>query len=375
MILTERRLIAMGIGAIILYWILTAAMMSIIFPDSGTFLKQVINPSPHEIWMRAVGIVVIILSNIIIRSMFIHRRKLEEKQRESDEKFRAINEAANDAIILMNNEGKVDFWNNAAEIIFKYCDHEIMGQQLHKTVVPSEYYESFEKGFEEFLLTGAGPAVGKTVELTGLRKDRTEFPLELSLSSYKIKSGWQAVGIIRDITERKQAQEKIERYAFYDPLTGLFNRRSIMSKLDEQLKHTKRYQDAFSLIMLDIDRFKNVNDNYGHLIGDDTLRIIAKVILLNIREVDIAGRYGGEEVIVILPTTSLASAEEVAERVRKTIDETDFKDSKGNRFKVTASFGVTCYKKGDGISTLLMRADNALYMAKENGRNRVEIES
>jgi len=176
----------------------------------------------------------------------------------------------------------------------------------------------------------------------------------------------------RRMQQAKADQEQLERLAKFDSLTGLYNRRAIFHRLDGQIKHAGRYNEEFSLIMLDIDHFKKVNDQYGHLTGDDVLQEVATLVRQNIRDTDTAGRYGGEEFIIILPRAHLASALNVAERIRRAIETAEMKDSKGNVFSITVSQGLSCYQPGQGEYSLISRADAALYRAKESGRNRVE---
>ncbi len=141
--------------------------------------------------------------------------------RESEEKFHGITSSAQDAIMMLDDDGNVSYWNAAAEKIFGYSAEEIMGRELHTSLAPQRFHAGFHKGFSHFLKTGEGPIVGKTVEMEGLRKDGTEFPLEVSLSAIKRGGKWHAVGIVRDITERKQAEEKLRETS--DFLENLFN--------------------------------------------------------------------------------------------------------------------------------------------------------
>jgi diguanylate cyclase (GGDEF)-like protein len=168
-------------------------------------------------------------------------------------------------------------------------------------------------------------------------------------------------------------KEELERLANFDSLTGLYNRQAILSKLRELINRAKRYKEDFSVSMLDIDHFKKVNDRYGHLTGDDVLEKIAALIRQNIRDTDIAGRYGGEEFIIILPQANLSSALVVAERIRNIIENAEMKDSAGNVFAITVSQGLSGWERGEDAYSLISRADEALYKAKANGRNRVEI--
>ena len=168
--------------------------------------------------------------------------------------------------------------------------------------------------------------------------------------------------------------DQLEGMLYKDTLTGTLNRRSIMAKLDEEIVEARRYEKEFSLIMLDIDYFKKVNDDYGHLIGDDVLEKIGSILVKRIRETDSAGRYGGEEFIIILTNTKLDTALTVASRIRKSIIQARFKDAEGCSFKVTASQGLTSYSPGDTKYSIIERADRALRIAKNNGRNRVRID-
>jgi two-component system, OmpR family, phosphate regulon sensor histidine kinase PhoR len=138
------------------------------------------------------------------------RKKAEEALKESEAKFKTISNSANDAIILIDHQGKISFWNAAAEKIFQYTESEVLGKDLHKIISPEKYKEQQDKGFETFKKSGKGNAIGKTTELEAIRKSGEVFPVEVSLSAIKIKDHWNAVGIVRDITDRKEAEERIK---------------------------------------------------------------------------------------------------------------------------------------------------------------------
>lgn len=176
----------------------------------------------------------------------------------------------------------------------------------------------------------------------------------------------------RELRLIKANEEQLERLANIDSLTGLFNRRVVLYRLEELLKNVRRYRDNFSVIMLDIDHFKKINDVYGHLSGDQTIERIAQFLRIRTRDLDVVGRYGGDEFVIILPSTDLPSALLAAERIRKSIEAIKITDLKGNVFNITVSQGLASYKPGDDIHSIVSRADNALYRAKAEGRNRVE---
>ena len=221
------------------------------------------------------------------------------------------------------------------------------------------------------MLTGSGT---EEVAVQALQEGAVGYLSKNNLSQEKLVNTIDAA--LDKWTRLRQARadrEELERLANFDPLTGLYNRQAILGKLHELINRAKRYKEYFSLSMLDIDHFKKVNDRYGHLIGDDVLEKIAVLIRRNIRDTDIAGRYGGEEFIIILPQADLSSATVVAERIRNIIENAEMKDPGGNVFAITVSQGLSIWEQGEDAYSLISRADEALYKAKENGRNRVEI--
>jgi len=144
------------------------------------------------------------------------RKKAEGELRDSEEKFRMITTSALDAIIMMDDNGNISFWNEAAEEIFGYSAQEALGKEMHTFLAPQQYHGAYREGLRTFKATGHGPVVGKTLELTAVRGDGTEFPIELSVSAVKIKERWHSIGILRDITERKKAEELIATRLRYE---------------------------------------------------------------------------------------------------------------------------------------------------------------
>ena len=173
----------------------------------------------------------------------------------------------------------------------------------------------------------------------------------------------------RDVTDRKKAEDKLRKMATTDELTGLGNRRYFMEAAEYETARAKRYRDVFSLLMLDIDHFKRVNDTYGHAAGDETLKQLAQVIKNFLRGVDIPGRLGGEEFGILLPNTGKKDAYNVAERLREYIENNPAKTD-GCDIYYTVSIGLTDNPKGEkSVDEMLKEADKALYQAKAAGRN------
>lgn len=169
--------------------------------------------------------------------------------------------------------------------------------------------------------------------------------------------------------EIKKMNKKLKELSIKDGLTNIYNRRKLDEILEYEYKRTKRYSREFSIILLDLDLFKSVNDKYGHIVGDKVLIETAEILRKNIRNIDIVGRWGGEEFLVICPETEMHQALRVSNKLKNAIEKHEFSIVN----KRTCSFGVATYKCGDTIEELVIRADKGLYQAKEKGRNRVEI--
>lgn len=169
--------------------------------------------------------------------------------------------------------------------------------------------------------------------------------------------------------------EELQRLASSDALTGLANRRVLIESLGAEGNRVRRYGGTLSLLMLDIDHFKQVNDTWGHAAGDEVLRAVARIVKQSLRDVDISARYGGEEFVIVLPETALAGAVQIAERLRLAIATTPVtlaEPSAGQKVTVTVSIGIAEAASLESGETLISRADAAMYRAKEGGRNRVE---
>lgn len=169
---------------------------------------------------------------------------------------------------------------------------------------------------------------------------------------------------------------RLEQLAQTDPLTQLLNRRALTERITAEMERALRYDSTLALLMIDLDHFKRVNDTYGHLVGDDVLRDVAKLLVDTIRVSDIVARYGGEEFLVLLPETDDAGAESFADRIRAAVEEHDFTDNGEHpQLRLTASIGVAMYPAAriESVEDLFARSDAALYRAKADGRNRVRL--
>ncbi|QKJ23318.1 GGDEF domain-containing protein [Poseidonibacter lekithochrous] len=169
--------------------------------------------------------------------------------------------------------------------------------------------------------------------------------------------------------ELEEKNKELKRIAITDKLTNIYNRVKLDSKMEAEMNRAQRFGHGFSIIIIDIDYFKEVNDNYGHQIGDCVLIEMANLLKSHVRNTDTLGRWGGEEFLIICPETKEEGVLKLANNLQKTIEENTF-STIGSK---TASFGITTYINGDNTNSILKRADDALYKAKTTGRNKVEI--
>ncbi len=174
----------------------------------------------------------------------------------------------------------------------------------------------------------------------------------------------------RTLLRTTAREEQLEKLASADPLTGLLNRRAILRTLRDNITRASRYGEHLSVILLDIDNFKEVNDTQGHKAGDTALRKVAAILEKRLRHADSVGRYGGDEFLIVLPQTDLAGATRPAERIRQEIEKTKLR-SKNRTNALTASLGVAEYKADEDNAALFDRVDRRLYCAKQNGRNQI----
>ncbi len=188
--------------------------------------------------------------------------------------------------------------------------------------------------------------------------------------------GPDACPIYARLGELQREVNNLQQQVRTDALTGLFNKRHLQLTLETEMERSRRAQQPTSLILLDIDHFKCINDRFGHPAGDRVLQALAQILLNEVRRVDSVYRFGGEEFAVVLPNTSQATAAQVAERLRRAMEAHPTQLETGEQVGTTASFGVSCYQTSTEESWLqfLQRADKQLYQAKARGRNCVVVE-
>lgn len=241
-----------------------------------------------------------------------------------------------------------------------------------------EIVENFKsKEFTDNKMTLALPLKSEGKEVGILVAKSTNEPITEKDDDYLTQLSSQIATTIN----RANVYAEILKHATLDALTGFYNRRQLEERIKQEVSNAKRQKAPLCGIMTDIDFFKGVNDTYGHAVGDLVLKTIAKVIRGQLREYDIAGRYGGEEFSILLPFTKIEEAKMVAERLRKTIENKTIDISKVNpeadvkEISVTLSLGIYEIKDTDKDEDLLIKADKALYQAKNTGRNKVVVQN
>lgn len=249
------------------------------------------------------------------------------------------------------------------------CNDEKIFELIKCLNNKSEYILTPDKKIGVFPLISEGKLLGSIVTKS----------TDNVLSEKEINYLEQLTNQAATTISRANVYAEILKHATLDALTGFNNRRQLEERIKQEVSSAKRQKRNLCAIMTDIDFFKSVNDTYGHATGDLVLKAVSRVIKLQLRDYDIAGRYGGEEFSIILPYTRILEAKMVAERLRKAVENTKIDISKVNNetndknISVTISLGIAEYENGDDEHTILQKADKALYKAKEGGRNKAEI--
>ncbi len=281
---------------------------------------------------------------------------------------------AEDAIVVVDASHTIVSFNQGAERMFGYEEKDILGERLD-ALLPERFQLQHDVMIDEF---GQGPVDVKQMgrrnrQIYGRRKDGNEFVASAQIMRLGDKDARYYAALLRDISESKKTEEELLRLAATDPLTGALNRREFTVLAEREALRSNRYHHPLSLMMLDLDYFKRLNDTYGHSAGDKVLQRFTTLCVNALRNVDIFGRWGGEEFVALLPETDIDGAAVIAERLRKIVAESvlNYHDQK---ITFTVSVGVAQYKDSESaIDGPLSRADSAVYDAKKAGRNRISV--
>ncbi|HEX8230921.1 MAG TPA: PAS domain S-box protein [Chloroflexia bacterium] len=295
------------------------------------------------------------------------RKRAEDALLASEQKYRLLMEGATDGVVILDREGNYIEVNDTACRMLGYTRQEFLTLNAQKVMAPEEL------DARSLVQDRRAARKGMLIERTMLHKDGTRVMAEISA---RLLDDGSVQAIVRDVTERKRVEVALQVLATHDALTGLLNRHEMDRVLAEEATRCRRYGRSMSLVMIDIDHFKRVNDRYGHKVGDEVLRWIGGIFRDSVRATDKVARYGGEEIAAILPETGETEARLVAERFRTKVSARPFTyitpDGEVVSISITISLGVAeLPSHALTADSLLVAADSALYHAKRSGRNQV----
>ena len=298
------------------------------------------------------------------------QRQVEEAVRANELRTRQIIEGSHDPFIAMNVDGNITEWNAAASHTFGWSRSQVLGQRLDDLIIPQRFRAAHQAGMQRFLANGSAVILDNRIELTALRLSGEEFPVEMTIRHMQHAGVSEFCAFLRDITERRAAEQHLQYLAHNDPLTGLPNRGLLQDRLAEAIKRAGRTQSLMAVMFIDVDHFKAINDEFGHGVGDIVLQEFARRLLTAVRATDTVARLGGDEFIILMEDISdILVAEKMAKKIHELMV-VPFAYATQCQIDVTTSIGLATCTAGElDAPTLLKTADEALYRAKQTGRN------
>ncbi len=323
----------------------------------GPFVTRSPNSS---LLMLQLFMAIFAVMGLVLAAAVAERRRVAER-------FGIAVESAPNAMVMVDARGTIALVNSQAVKMFGYNREELIGQSV-EVLIPERFRGGHPEHRMEFSSSPRVRPMGAGRDLYAMRKDGSEFPVEIGLNPIETKDGPVVISAIVDITERKRAEEQIRYLASADPLTGLANYRLLLDALDSEIKRYGRTGRSFSVLVLDLDGLKKINDAHGHLVGSRALGRLANVLRVHCREIDTAARYGGDEFVLVLPETESAAAVQVAQRVSEQLN------CDGEEPSISVSIGIAVYPKdGTTIDELLAAADRALYREKRSSKRKLRL--
>ncbi|MEN8134679.1 MAG: sensor domain-containing diguanylate cyclase [Thermodesulfobacteriota bacterium] len=279
-------------------------------------------------------------------------------------RFKTILESAIHAIVVVNDRGLIVEWPSQAELLCGWSHDDIVGKPIYSIMPPR--HRKKHQGFLQKVLGGErGHHFGKRIETTILYRNEFEVPVELAVSLTRMGDRQEFNLFMHDITERKNYEAQLRHLSITDELTGLFNRRGFMAIADRQLKLAHRNKNDIFLLYVDFDNMKWINDTHGHQVGDSALIETATILKRTFRQVELIGRVGGDEFIVLMTDHDNRKTEEkVMARLAKKIAKANSR--KNRKFKVLLSIGTVHYDHSEAcsIDDLMLKADSLMYENK-----------
>jgi diguanylate cyclase (GGDEF)-like protein/PAS domain S-box-containing protein len=291
-----------------------------------------------------------------------------EALREREERLQGILSSVAEGIVTIAEGGVIESANPAAERMFGFGPGHLAGVAIY-ALMPEEVRERHERLFNRYLAGPSGALLGRAVDTMGRRKDGSLFPMEISISELRHGKNRLFTGIVRDISERKESEERIKRLAHHDQLTGLPNRNLLNDRISHALARVRRHGGRMAVLYVDLDKFKPINDTLGHEAGDLVLKEVSRRLKDCIRGSDTVARVGGDEFVVVIE--EIARPAEAALVSRKIIDVLSRPiDVAATACTVGASIGVAVFPDdGYSMDEVCKAADIAMYRVKRSGRN------
>ncbi len=321
-----------------------------------------------KLQLYLIGAVLLVLLAIALSIGFLRERRLAAALAESEGRLSRIVESAPFPLVVASlDDRRIILANDAFAMLFGLDRRRI------ENLVPDGFHVSPESREEMFSRLAAGREVAAQ-EYEMRRADGSVFTALVSGTRISIGDDAAALIAVNDISDRKRLENELRRRATTDMLTGISNRGHFIEQAEREFSRARRYDRPMAVMLLDVDHFKQVNDRYGHRVGDEALKAIAYHLMATVRLSDIAGRHGGEEFAALLPETDEEGALNVAERLRRRIAESPVTPEEGLVITLSVSIGVATLLPDDpDLDAIIARADIALYAAKNHGRNRVEL--
>ncbi len=307
-------------------------------------------------------------ANLVSAFDHMHQQVQARQQR-----LETILDNAAEGIITFNADGRIESFNKASEKLFGYSEDEVLGMDL-RLILPPQTRESREDYLKHFIRNEIQRLIGHEGEITGRHKDGTTFPMALKISAIMLQGKQLYTGLVADISERKAMLDNLKNMAEHDGLTGLYNRSYFQQELERVVERVKRAGGmCCSLLYIDLDNFKYVNDTLGHAAGDRLIIEVAGILNKRARKSDVIARFGGDEFTVLLFDTTPMLSTQVAESFRARLADYIFKHG-GEQIDIGCSIGVTAISPDTTSAThVLSQADLACHLAKRGGRNRVHL--
>ena len=299
----------------------------------------------------------------------VERRRAENALRDSEERTRSIIETAGDAFIGMDDAGRVTDWNRQAELLFGWAREDVIGKLVADVIVPEDLRSAHRNALQRFVDTGQPSILGRRLELEALPRDGRRFPVELTVWATRVGRTYGFSAFVHDISERKRLEGELTHQALHDPLTGHANRTLLLDRMAHALARGERNGDPATVLFLDLDGFKTVNDSLGHAAGDRLLSAVAERLRDCVRPSDTIARLGGDEFALLLEETGTDGGTQVAERITDALSSPFLVD--GRQVAARASIGIATGNPGQRTADELLRdADLAMYHAKRLGKGR-----